>query len=87
MRRKRPKELRTHKVTIRLNSWELEMIERGIHIQGMKSGWFTSVASFIRGNAVAKAHNLILQWQKRPKVERDKIEAEYGEITDDQDAA
>ena len=81
----------THRMTIRFNSWEKELVEKAIHIRGMKSGWFTSFASFVRGHALAKAHNLILQWQKRPKVERDKIEAEYGseygEITDDQDAA
>ena len=93
MRRKKTamREKRTHRMMIRLNDWERELIERGIHVQGMKTGWFTSFASFVRGHALAKANGLIQQWQKRPKVERDKIEAEYesdyGEIADDQDAA
>jgi len=89
--RKKARALRTHRMMIRLNDWEREMLERGLHIQGLKTGWFTSFASFVRGHALCKANGLIQQWHKRPKVERDKIEAEYEseyrEITDDQDAA
>ena len=88
--RKKARALRTHRMTIRFNDWELEMLERGLHIQGLKTGWFTSFASFVRGHALAKAYKLILQWQKRPKVERDELEAEYerdyGEIEDHQEA-
>ena len=89
--RKKARALRTHRMTIRLNNWERELIERGIHIQGMKTGWFVSFASFVRGYALCKANGLIQQWQKRPKAERARLEqeyeADYGEIADDQDAA
>ena len=93
MRRKRTamREKRKYRMTICFNTREKEMIERAVFVQGLKTGWFTSFASFVRGHALAKAHNLILQWHKRPKVERDKIEAEYEseyrEITDDQEVA
>ena len=89
--RKKARALRTHRMTIRFSGGEKEMLERAVFIQGLKTGWFTSFASFVRGHALAKAHNLILQWHKRPKVERDKIEAEYeseyGETADDQEVA
>jgi len=78
-------------MTICFNDWEKEFIEEGIHIQGLKSGWFTSFASFVRGNAIGRAHALRLQWQKRSKSERTRIEqeyeADYGEIEDDQEVA
>ena len=93
MRRKKTamREKRTHRMMIRLNDWERDLIERAVFVQGLKTGYFVSFASFVRGHALCKANGLIQQWQKRPKVERDKIEAEYEseyrEITDDQDAA
>ena len=92
MRRKKTamREKRTHRMMIRLNHWERDLIERAVFVQGLKTGWFTSFASFVRGHALAKAHKLILQWQKRPKAERDELEAEYerdyGEIEDYQEA-
>ena len=50
-----------------------------------------SFASFVRGHALRKASGLIQQWQKRPKAERDELEAEYerdyGETEDHQDTA
>ncbi len=89
--RKKARALRKHRMTIRFNAWEKELIERAVFVQGLKTGWFTSFASFVRGHSLAKANGLIQQWQKRPKVERTRLEqeyeADYGEIADDQDAA
>ena len=93
MRRKRTamREKRTYRVAIRLNHWERDLIERAIHIQGMKTGYFVSFASFVRGHALCKANSLIQQWQKRPKAERAKLvqeyEADYGKLEDDQEVA
>ena len=92
MRRKKTamRQKRKNRMTICFNDWEKDMIEEAIHVQGMKDGWFVSFASFVRGQGLAKAHNLILQWRKRPKAERDELEAEYerdyGEIEDHQEA-
>jgi len=91
MRRKRTPmgEKRTHKMTICFNDWERDTIEQAIHVQGMKRGWHTSFASFVRGHAIAKAYAINLQWQKCPKAERIRIEQEferdYGEMEDHQD--
>ena len=92
MRRKRSamREKRKYRMTVCFNPLEKEMIEEGIHIQGLKSGWFVSFASFVRGHALAKAYKLNLQWQKRSKSERTRLEqeyeADYGEIEDHQEA-
>ncbi len=92
MRRKKTamREKRTYRVTIRLNHWERDLIERAVFVQGLKTGWFTSFASFVRGHALCKANGLIQQWQKRPKLERIRLEqeyeADYGEIEDHQEA-
>ena len=82
---------RIHRMTICFNTWEKEMIEEGIHVQGMKDGWFVSFASFVRGQGLRRANGLIQQWQKRPKLERIRLEqeyeADYGEMEDHQDTA
>jgi len=93
MRRKRTamRGKRTYRVAIRLNHWERDLIERAVFVQGLKTGYFVSFASFVRGHALCKANGLIQQWQKRPKVERDELvqeyESEYGETADDQEVA
>jgi len=74
----RQKQESKHRMTIRFSGGEKEMLERAVFVQGLKTGWFTSFASFVRGHSIAKAHKLILQWQKRPKSERDELEAEYA---------
>ena len=85
MRRKR--EPRNHRIIIRLNSWEREMIDRALHIHSMQTGDLPPFASFVRGQAIRKAHALIQQWQKHPKSERLELEQEYSEIEDPQDTA
>ena len=82
---------RKNRMSICFNDWEKEMIEQAIHVQGMKSGWFVSFASFVRGQGLRRANGLIEQWRKRPKAERVRLEqeyeADYGKLEDDQEVA
>ena len=59
------------KKDIRLNRWELNLLERAIHCQGLRNGDFPPLAAFIRTAALAKAYSMIQQWHKRPKVEHE----------------
>ncbi len=76
---KKAKDLHNIKKDVRFNSWELKMIERAIHVHGLRTGLFVSLAQFIRGHAVANAYALIRQYNRRSKSERAELEAEAAD--------
>jgi len=77
MWKKGEKYLHNIKKDIRFNEWELEMIERAVHVKGLRCGDFPPLAVFIRGAAVAKAHAEIRRYNRIKKAERDQLEADF----------
>jgi len=65
------------KKDVRFNRWELEMLEKAVHLQGLMTGDFPPLAGFIRAAAIGQAFNRIRRFNRIKKAERDQLEAEY----------
>jgi len=75
--RKKARALRNIKKDVRFNSWELEMIEKAAHLQGLMTGGFPPLAGFIRAAAIGQAFNRIRRFNRRTKAERDQLQSEF----------
>jgi len=74
---KKAKDLLNIKKEVKFSGWQLKMIERAIHVHGIQTGNFMSVAQFIRWPAIAKAHTIIRQHNRIPKTERVQLQVEF----------
>ena len=72
----RKREPRTNRIRLGFTDREIERMERAAHLDGMATGFWLELNSFIRSSAYMRTEAIIHKHNRRKRTEREKEEAE-----------